>query len=320
MRSIGRLLAFAMLCAFCVPGAVFGQSGPELIAPPGAPSEPWSPPTTNGEAAPSVAPEVAAPAEDLPAPAVGEDVAAEATGISPEDLKEEGDSNWYEPKYWIDPLPWDTGLELGLNGSTGTSESFSIRTGGYIKRESRFSKLDLSSYHNRTTTGGESTQNNAQFDVRNDWLLDEESPWTLFGTGNVFYDEFQAFDLQTNANSGIGYRFIRRPDLGFIGRFGAGASREFGGPDDRWVPESLVGIEYNQQFWQQQKYYAKVDYFPEWEQEGEFRLVVDAGWEIELIQPSNLSLKISANDRYDSTPNGAEPNLMNYSVLLLLKL
>jgi hypothetical protein len=66
--------------------------------------------------------------------------------------------------------------------------------------------------------------------------------------------------------------------------------------------------------------YAKLDYFPEWDQFGEFRLVADAGWEIELVNPSNLSLKISANDRYDSTPNGAEPHLVNYSVLLLLKL
>jgi hypothetical protein len=113
---------------------------------------------------------------------------------------------------------------------------------------------------------------------------------------------------------------VRRPDLGVIGRLGAGASREFGGPDDRWVPESLVGTEYNQQISKYQKLYAKVDYFPEFDEAGEFRLVGDAGWEIELIQPSNLSLKISVNDRYDSTPNGAEPNLMNYSVLLLLKL
>ena len=37
-------------------------------------------------------------------------------------------------------------------------------------------------------------------------------------------------------------------------------------------------------------------------------------------QPENLSLKISANDRYDSTPNGAKPHLVNYAVLLLLKL
>jgi hypothetical protein len=48
--------------------------------------------------------------------------------------------------------------------------------------------------------------------------------------------------------------------------------------------------------------------------------VTDGGWEIELAKPSNLSLKISANDRFDSTPNGADPHLMNYSVLLLLKL
>jgi hypothetical protein len=105
-----------------------------------------------------------------------------------------------------------------------------------------------------------------------------------------------------------------------IGRLGGGTSREFGGPDDRWVPESLLGVEYNRQLFQTQKLYAKLDYFPEWDQAGEFRIVADAGWEIELVQPSNLSLKLSANDRYDSTPNGAEPHLVNYSVLLLLKL
>ena len=110
-------------------------------------------------------------------------VSAEASAVAPDDLiVEEEEPTGISRMYWFDPLPWDTGIELGINGSSGTSESFSIRTGGYIKRESRFSKLDLSSYYNRTTNGGETTQNNAQFDVRNDWLLDEKSPWTLFGT------------------------------------------------------------------------------------------------------------------------------------------
>jgi len=291
----------------------YSQSGPTLMPPP---STPWP--------QPALAESSVLPGDTLPIPAAAEEETAEAAAstVAPEDLivEEDQESNWYQPRHWIDPLPWNTGLELGLNGSSGTSESFSIRTGGYIKRESRFSKLDLSTYHNRTTTGGQSTQNNAQFDVRNDWLLDEESPWTLFGSGNVFYDEFQSFDLQTNANTGVGYRFVHDPDLGLIGRVGAGTSREFGGPDDRWVPESLFGFEYNQQLSQTQKFYGKLDYFPEWQEFGEFRLVADAGWEIELVQPSNLSLKISANDRYDSTPNGAEPHLLNYSVLLLLKL
>jgi Protein of unknown function, DUF481 len=224
------------------------------------------------------------------------------------------------PAQLFGPLPWDTGIELGLNGSSGTSESLSLRTGGYIKRESRFSRLDLHTNYNHTTNSGVATQNNAELDVRNDWLLDDRWPWTLYGTGNLFYDEFQAFDIQASANTGVGYRFVNEPGLDLIGRFGGGASREVGGPDDRWVPESLIGFEYSQQLSASQKFYGKLDYYPEWEDIGEYRLVADTGWEIVLVQPSNLSLKFSATDRYDSTSNGADPHLLNYSVLLLLKL
>ena len=79
----------------------------------------------------------------------------------------------------------------------------------------------MSTYYNRTTSGGESTQNNANADFRTDWFLDDKSPWTLYGTANVFYDEFQAFDLQTNGNTGVGYRFMHEPDLTLIGRMGS---------------------------------------------------------------------------------------------------
>jgi hypothetical protein len=226
----------------------------------------------------------------------------------------------YPPGAWAGAQPWDTGVELGINGSSGTSESLSIRAGGYVKRESRFSQLDLKSYYNHTTESGNATQNNAVFEVRNDWLLDERSPWTLYGTGEVFYDEFQAFDVQTSTNTGIGYRFVHDPELDVIGRLGAGASREVGGPDDRWVPESLLGFEYNQQLSATQRFYGKLDYYPEWDEIGEFRLVADTGWQIQFAQPSNLSLKVCASDRYDSTPHGAQPHLVNYSVLLLLRL
>ena len=103
-------------------------------------------------------------------------------------------------------------------------------------------------------------------------------------------------------------------------RVGAGVEREFGGDENEFVPESLFGLEYGQRVAKSQKLYGKVEYFPEWAEVGEFRAVADVGWEIELVQPSNLSLKLSASDRYDSTPDGVSPHLMNYSVLLLLKL
>jgi putative salt-induced outer membrane protein YdiY len=297
----------------CVAFAAQAQSISELPA--------LLPPPASEAAAPAVAEAVTLPVEEvLPAPASAAPELGPVGGLGADGAPPNPDAMWFEPSYWLEPSPWDTAIELGLNGSSGTSESLSVRTGGYIKRESRFSKLDLTAMYNRTTNGGAATQNNAQIEARNDWLLDDNSPWTLFATGNLFYDEFQSFDLQTSANTGIGYRFAHEPGLDLIGRLGGGASREFGGPDDRTVPESLVGFEYSQQLSATQRFYGKLDYYPEWEELGEYRLVADTGWEIELLEPSNLSLKVSATDRYDSTPNGADPHLVNYSVLLLLKL
>jgi hypothetical protein len=277
------------------------------------PSSPWQPPGP-------IAPSTNLLEESLPPPVGGETFgnvadAAEGAGITIEEHP-----TWYQRAFLLVPAPWDTGIELGLNGSAGTNDSFSLRTGGYIKRESRFSKLDLSTYYNRTGSGGEVTQNNAQFDVRSDWLLDDASPWTLFATNTVFYDQFKDFDLQTNVDLGVGYRVFHEKDLELIWRVGGGTSREFGGPDERWVPESLLGFEFSQQLNATQKFYGKLDYFPEWDQVGEYRLVADTGWEVVLVQPSNLSLKISATDRFDSSPNDSEPHLVNYSVLLLWKL
>ena len=286
------------------------------------PSTSWQPPTPTTATPPqSNLPEAEGGTELLPTPAGDakpSNIADEAKATTGVVLEEH--PRWYEKAFMLVPAPWDTGIELGINGSSGTSDSFSMRTGGYIKRASRFSKLDLSTYYNRTGSGGVLTQNNAQFDVRNDWLLDDKSPWTLFATNSVFYDQFKDFDVQTNVDTGVGYRFFHDPDLALIGRVGGGTSREFGGEDERWVPEGLFGFEYNQQLCSTQKFYAKLDYFPELDEIGEYRMVADTGWEVVLVQPSNLSLKISAQDRYDSTPNGAEPHLINYSVLLLLKL
>ena len=288
------------------------------------PSSDWSPPPSAASTSAST-PTLAT--GELPTPNGDASDATEFGGpwllgdaVVGGDVVEADESSWYAPTYWFSGTPWDTGIELGLNGSSGNNESFSIRTGGYVKRESRFSKLDYSLYYNRTTTGEETTQNNATTDVRNDWLLDDSSPWSLYTKANLFYDQFQAFDLQTNGSSGIGYQIFKDPLINLTTRVGGGASREFGGPDNEWVPEALFGFEYDQCVTDTQKFSATLEYYPEFENFGQYRLVADGGWEIELVKPSNMSLKISANDRFDSTPNGADPHLVNYSVLLLLKL
>lgn len=226
--------------------------------------------------------------------------------------------HWYQPSYWFDPTPWDTGIEFGLNGSSGTSNTLSTRAGGYSKLKTDLRKLDLSLYHNRTKSAGEETQNNALLDVRHDWLL-TDSPWSLFVMNQTFYDEFQAFDLNVNVNTGIGYQWFDTDFAKFGTSLGAGASREFGGVRDEWVPEAQVGFKWEQNLCDTQKFYAKLDYFPEWEDLGRYRMVSDIGWQVQLSRPSNVSLKFSLSDRFDSNPDGVNPHNTNYSVLLLWK-
>jgi putative salt-induced outer membrane protein YdiY len=225
---------------------------------------------------------------------------------------------WYYPWTWIPMDGWENSAELGLNGSAGNAESFSFQTGSRFKRKSDFTLFDLRATYNRTTANGLETQNNAL--VYSNWeRFLGDSPWTYFVNNGLEFDRFRAFDVRYNINSGLGYNFIKTEELTLAGRFGAGASREYGGPDDRWVPEALFGGDYEHQINARNKLIAKLEYFPEWGDFSNFRLVSDVAWEYLIDAKGNLSFKLGALDRYDSTPNGAKPNDVNYSALLLYK-
>jgi putative salt-induced outer membrane protein YdiY len=223
---------------------------------------------------------------------------------------------WYHPDYWFGEDPWTAGVELGINGSEGNNNVFSMRSGGHLKRETTRWKFDSSLVYNKNHTNGVETQNNGKLDARLDRNL-AESPWTLFVLENLIYDEFQAFDVQLSLNSGVGYRWIKTETLDFLTRVGAGATREFGGVENDWQPTALFGLDYEHQLTKMQRATAKVDYFPEWEDFRAYRVVADLGWQINLDRPKNMSLKLSVIDRYDSTPEGAEPNNLDYAVLLI---
>jgi putative salt-induced outer membrane protein YdiY len=226
---------------------------------------------------------------------------------------------WYQPAYWFGPAPWDSGIELGLNGASGTSDTLSLRTGGYIRRKTDFHKVDLSLYYNHNKADGELTQSNALLDARHDWTR-PDSRWSPFVMSQTFYDEFADFDLNFNINFGLGYQLIKRETVDLTVRGGTGFSREFGGTPDEWVPEAQFGASYNHQLSKSQKFYVKSDYFPAWEDFGQYRILSEAGLEIELNQPSNMSLKLGITDRYDSESGTAPPHNTNYSAMVIWKL
>lgn len=223
---------------------------------------------------------------------------------------------WYQPAYWFGPAPWDAGVQLGINGSEGNNSVFSMRTGGHLKRASGQWKFDSTLNYNKTVTNGIETQNNGVHDLRIDRLL-ADTPWTLFVLENFIYDEFQTYDVQLSLNTGIGYQWIKTEPTNLITRMGLGTLREFGGVENDWQPTALGGFDFTRQLTKMQRLTAKVDYFPEWEDFGNYRVLADFGWEIQLDQPKNMSLKVSAIDRYNSSPDGSTPNALDYAVMLI---
>ena len=238
-------------------------------------------------------------------PIVGEDVFVEPT------------TSWTKPTTWFNSPVWDYGFELGVNGSEGNAQTFSLVTSGNLKRETEGNEFTLNATYGKTQANEVETQHYALMNSRWDW---KTSPTWFFYNKNILeYDEFKAFDLRVSITGGMGYHFIDDDVTKLTGRFGAGASREFGGPDDSWVPEANFGMDFERKISDRQKVALTTDYFPSWEDFMDYRLVTNANWEIQLDDSPNLSLKIGAIDRYDSTPNGAKHNDIDYFLTLIWK-
>ncbi len=317
-----RAMAILAIClaAPCVAALAQQDAGPPLLPPPidGQPAFLAPSESVESLAAPATPPPSVGEFESLLPPPV--ESPPDGALMAPQAELMDGDitptSMWYYPAYWFGPEPWTAGVELGINGSEGNNNVFSMRTGGHLKRETKRWKLDSSLAYNKNHTNGVETQNNGKVDARLDRIL-AESPWTLFVLENLIYDEFQAFDVQLSINSGVGYRLIDSETIDLMTRFGAGATREFGGVDNNWEPQALCGFDYEHKLSKMQRLTAKVDYFPEWQDFRQYRVVSDFGWQIDLDRPKNVSVKLSVVDRYDSTPDGVDPNNLDYAVLLI---
>ena len=87
--------------------------------------------------------------------------------------------------------------------------------------------------------------------------------------------------------------------------------------ENAWNPELLFGGEFKHKFNPTHSISGKVDYYPTVTDFGDYRLNSQASWEIALSAAWGMSLKLSVIDRYDSTPQGASPNDLDYSTLIL---
>lgn len=222
--------------------------------------------------------------------------------------------------YWFGPAKWESSVELGINGQTGNTESLSLRSGGKIKRVGSATTTIADIIYARTTNNGVATQDNALSNAKIEWPFVNRR-WHFFAKNGLEYDKFKDFGLRLWVSGGMGYQVVKTEDTQLTVELGSGFSKEFDSPDDAYKPEGAMTIQLDHKFNQRNSFEGKYEYYPEWEQFGEYRSISDVGYKILLDDSANLSLKFGVINRFDSTPGvDKKKNDTNYSILLLWKL
>ena len=221
---------------------------------------------------------------------------------------------YYAPVQWLDP--WEGNVEIGLSGSEGNTQTLNYLLGLDAKRETEEDIINFDVKYDRKSAESIETAHRLFGEIR--WeLLFEDSLWTWYFHETTEYDEFKAFGVRLSYDTGLGRRLIKNEITSLLARAGAGTSHEIGGPNEHLVPEAVFGLEFTHELNERQKLSASSEYSPDVTDFRDYRLKSKASWEVVLDEETNLSLKVSILDRYDSTPDGKKPNDLDYTFTLL---
>jgi len=197
-----------------------------------------------------------------------------------------------------------------------------VRTGVLADRKTPDNLFHLDFLYALTRQDGTTNQNQAILNAR-DEILFPDSRWSLFTATQVEYDQFRQYDFRAGQYAGVAYRWVRTDTTLFTTRVGAGAVREMSlgaaVPPDRWVPEALLGMDFNYRFSTRQAWLSSVDVYPNLSQIGQYRVRARAGYEIVIAPEHGLVLRLGMQDRYDTLPGQSRRNDLNYFATLLFR-
>ena len=216
-----------------------------------------------------------------------------------------------------DPL-WSGAAEFGLSGSAGNTDVLKIRLGGSARRKTDDNLFTSDLLFGLVQNGSVTTEKKALLNARDEFLF-KNSPWALFLSGQLEYDEFRPYDFRVASHTGFAYQFFKTDATNVRTRLGAGFSREVGGPNDRWVPEGLVGFDLDQKITDRQQMLVTFDYYPDLGILGRYRVRTRAAYEVLLEPEWGLKLRFGIQDRFDSNPGPGKKNDLDYFTTMLFK-
>jgi len=212
---------------------------------------------------------------------------------------------------------WERRFEVGINGSEGNTVDFNARVAlsGFYEDAERRWFVDM--VYERASEDNETTENDFYASVTRDWLLPEKKHF-YFLTGRYDWDEFQDWDSRVSGAGGIGYQFVKNEKWELLGRAGAGGNQEFGGEDDEFTPEGLLGVNLLWNIADGQSLRFANTYYPDLGDFSQFRNITRVEWKIALDAVEGMSLAVGAENEHQSDPGGdAEKDDLTYYLSLI---
>jgi hypothetical protein len=216
------------------------------------------------------------------------------------------------------PKIWSGGIEFGINGSTGNSELVNVRAGWNATRKTDDNILATDILYALAKEASKTTQNQMLFNAR-DEVLFAGSPWAVFGSTNVEYDQSKPYDVRVGLFAGVSYVVVSDEKTNFKVRGGFGVVREFGGSNDKWEPELDFGYDYNHKFTDRQSFISTLDYYPQIDNFGQYQVRARTAYEIVVDPDTGMALRLGAQLRYDSDPGNAKRADLTYYASILMK-
>lgn len=201
------------------------------------------------------------------------------------------------------PLPanWTGHVELGLNGSSGNSDTLNALAGITTTREHIKDRLTLYLRGKYQESDGERSANEVIGGVR--YERDLTARLFAYARAELEYDEFENLDLRSTIGAGLGYFLIRNPrqDLKIRGgllyeheEFGDGSS------DDK--PLAEAGYDYRLDVRQWLRFNSTLTYFVDPTDVDDWRATAENAAELPLGGSMPWRLRLGVRNELDSDP------------------
>ncbi len=211
---------------------------------------------------------------------------------------------------------WNSKLELGFVAHEGNTEDANVLLALNSVRDRGYDKYTFDSRYSLRTSRGDRSENKLTAGLLTEWPI-PPSRWSYFAQTRYDFDEFQSWETRLTGGGGVGYHLININDFDSNGnaidifdlhaRAGIGLRREFGSMNERIQPEGILGGNLVWQVTKHQRLAASSTFFPNLEENGEFRVVTNAEWVLSLNTFESLSLKLGlAHEHQSVTDPGIE--------------